>query len=211
MKLIVNRRALAGGLALLVSGCSDVMAPPTVTRLAFDQHAATLWAGAVLVTSVSVFESNGEVVADPRVTYTSSDSLVATVDRTGKVYAHRAGLATITAAVASITDTLNVTVLWPPVTQVSFRDRSLALSVGDTASTWVDLLNSQGKYAPYATLTYSSSAPSVATVDATQPPGCPWATCSFEPRIIAVGEGRALITVTAERLSDSLVVVVTPR
>jgi uncharacterized protein YjdB len=205
--LTVARGALA--VALLLSGCSDVTVPPIVNRVAFDRHAATLWAGDVLATSVSVSKTDGEVVASPSLTYTSSNSLVASVDSTGKVHAHVAGQATITAAVGSVRDELDVTVLWPPVSTVVFRDDSLVLSVGDTFTTWVFVLNSKGNYATNAALSYSSSAPSVATVDGVQPPGCPVATCSVEPRIAAVGEGRAIITVTAERISDFLAVTVT--
>lgn len=208
--LTVARRALAVTLALLLSGCSDVT-EPTVNRVAFDRHAATLLAGDVLATSVSVSKTDGEVVAKPSVVYASSNALVASVDSTGKVYAHVAGQATITAAVGSVRDELNVTVLWPPVTTVVFRDDSLVLSVGDTFKTWVWVINSKGNYATNAPLTYSSSAPSIATADGANPSGCPVATCNFEPRIAAVGEGRATITVTAERISDSLSVIVTRR
>lgn len=203
-------RPLAAILCVLLSSCSDV-STPTVSRVSFDQHTATLLAGDILATSVSVFKTDGESVANPRVTYRSSDTLLASVDSTGKVHAHVAGQATISAAVGAITDELHVTVLWPPVREVSFRDDSLGASVGDTVSTWVFVLDSKGNYATHAILTYSSSAPRIATVDGTQPLGCPVATCSWEPRIAAVSEGRAIIIVTAERISDSVLVTVKRR
>lgn len=203
--LTVARRALAVTIALLLSGCSDVMAP-TVDRLAFDRHTATLWAGRVLATSVTVSKTNGEVVANPSVTYTSSNSLVASVDSTGKVRAHVAGQATISAAVGSITDELTVTVRWPPVTAVVFTHDSLAMSVGDTLAPEVIVLNSDGNWATYATLTYSSSAPSIVTVLDGEV-----RVLAEEGRITALAEGRAIITVTAERISDFLPVTVTRR
>jgi uncharacterized protein YjdB len=174
-----------------------------ISRVAFDKHTATLWAPDVLATSVSVFKSDGEVVPNPSVTYTSSSPLVASVDNTGKVYAHVAGQATISAAVGSITDELNVTVLWPPVTEVAFADDSLVASAGDTLNPWVSVLNARGLWATNAILTYSSSVPSVATVLGGGQVG--------EGRIVAVSEGRATITVTAERISDVLTVIVKPR
>lgn len=79
--------------------------------MVFDRPTATLLAGDVLATSVSVFKTDGEVVANPSVTYTSSNPPVASVDSTGKVYTHMAGEAMISAAVGSISDTLDVTVL----------------------------------------------------------------------------------------------------
>jgi len=121
------------------------------------------------------------------------------------------GQATISAAVGSITDELTVTVVWPPVTRVVFANDSLGAFIGDTISEWLFVLNSDGNWATNASLTYSSSAPRIATVDGANPSGCPVATCTFEPRIAAVGEGRAVITVTAERISDSLLVIVAHR
>lgn len=203
--LTVPRRALAVSIALLLSGCSNTMAP-TVNRVVFDRHDATLLAGDVLHTSVSVFKTNGEVVANPPVTYTTSNALVASVDSTGKVRAHSAGQATISAAVGLVTAELNVTVRWPPVTVVAFQNDSLVLSVGDTVAPGVIVLNSQGNWPTYATLTFSSSAPSVASVvdSAVR-------VLHEEGRVAAVGEGRSRITVTAERITDSLTVIVTRR
>jgi len=205
--LTVARRALAVPIALLLSGCShgDVIAP-TVNEVAFDRDAATLLTGDVFATSVTVFKTNGETVANPSVTYTSSNSLVASVDNTGKVRAHVAGQATISAAVGSIRDELTVTVLWPPVTQVVFQDDSLVMFVGDTVAASVIVLNSHGNWATNATLTYSSSAPSIATAVKSE-----ILVLREDGRIAAVNEGRAIITVTAERISDFLPVIVTRR
>src|SRR3982074_2744561 len=119
--LTIARRPLALTLPLLFWGCSEVVTPPTISHLAFAKHTATLWSGDFLATSVSVFKTNGEIVSNPQVTYSSSDSRVATVDATGTVYAHLAGQATISAAVGSITDELPVTGVWPPLTHVVFR------------------------------------------------------------------------------------------
>ena len=203
--LTVTRRALGVTLALLVSACSDAVAP-TVNRVALDRHTATLWAGDFLATSVSVYKTDGVVVPNPSVTYTSSNELVATVDGTGKVYTHQAGEATISAAVGSITDELHVTVRWPPVTEVAFRDDSLVMSVGDTVKPWVFVINSRGNWATNATLTYSSSAPSIAAaLDGEVRVGYE------DERIVAVGEGRAIITVSAEGIRDFLPVTVTRR
>jgi uncharacterized protein YjdB len=197
-----TRRTLAVTAALLFWSCSEVTAP-VISRVAFDTDTALLLPGDVLATSVSVSKTDGQVVANPSVTYTSSNPLVASVDSTGKVYSHVAGQATISAAVGSITDELTVTVVWPPVTRVFFADDSIGAFVGDTVSPWLTVLNSQGLWATNATLTYSSSAPSIATADSSS-------RCC-EARIAAVGEGRAVITVTAERISDSLTVTVKPR
>jgi len=201
--LAIARRPLALTLPLLFWGCAEVVTPPTISRVTFDKHTATLWSGDLLATSVSVVKTNGEIVLNPQVTYTSSDSRVATVDATGTVYAHHAGQATISAAVGSITDELTVTVVWPPVTALVFNDDSLVAFVGDTVTTTVIVLNARGNVATNATLTFSSSAPSIARM-------VEQLYCCYG-RVAVIGEGRATITVTAEGLRDSLQLVVTPR
>lgn len=206
--MTVARRGLALTITLLFLGCTEVSAP-TVSRVVLDRHAATLWAGDVLATSVSVFKTDGAVVPNPPVTYTSSNSPVASVDSTGKVYAHVAGQAMISAAVGSITDTLALTVLWPPVTDVVFTHDSLVMSVGDTVLIGVFVIDANGNHAIHATVTYASSAPGIAIGG--EGPVYPGTNITGGARIAAVGEGRARITVTAERISDSLPVTVRPR
>ena len=137
----------------------------------------------------------------PAIRGRSSNPAIASIDSTGKVRAHIAGHATISAFLGSITDTLGVTVVWPPVSQVFFREDSLVLSVGQTFTTLATVLNSKGLWATNAVLTYASSAPGVATVEG-------GGAASFEPRIAAVSEGRTLVTVTAEHVSDVLPVIV---
>ena len=201
--LTIARRPLALTLLLLLWGCSEAVTPPTINRVVFDRHTATLWSGDFLATSVSVFKTNGEVVSNPQVTYTSSDARVATVEATGTVYAHLAGQATISATVGSITDQLTVTVVWPPVTTLVFTDDSLVAFVGDTVTTNVLVFNARNNAASNATLTFSSSAPSVARI-------VEQLYCCYG-RVAAIGEGRATITVTTEGLRDSLQLVVMPR
>ena len=201
--LTIARRPLALALPLLFWGCSEAVTPPTISRVVFDRRTATLWSGDFLATSVSVFKTNGEIVSNPQVTYTSSDSRVATVDATGTVYAHLAGQVTISAAVGSITDQLTVTVVWPPVTTLVFSDDSLAAFVGDTVTTTVIVLNARGNVATNATLTFSSSTPSIARV-------IEQSYCCYG-RVAVIGEGRTTITVTTEGLRDSLQLVVSPR
>ena len=201
--LPIARCPLTLALPLLFWGCTEVGPPPTISRVAFDKHTATLWSGDFLATSVSVYKTNGEPVSNPQVTYTSSDSNVATVEATGTVYAHLAGHATISAAVGSITDDLTVIVVWPPVTTLVFNDDSLVAFLGDTVTTTFIVLNARGNVATDAALTLSSSAPGIASVVGR-------VYCCYG-RVAAIGEGRATITVTAEGLRDSLHLIVTHR
>ena len=122
------------------------------------------------------------------VTWSSSDETVATVDSTGKVTAHASGTAVITAASAlrdtvTAQKTIHVSV---PVSGVSLDKHELALTLRGSESgnvtarlsAAVDPANADSQ-----SVTWTSSAPAVATVDETG-------------LVTAVGKGDAVITVT---------------
>ena len=93
--------------------------------------------------------------------YTSSDSSVATVDANGTVTAKKAGSVTITASVNNIElEKWDLTVAAAP-TSVKLSATSASLGVGET----IHIAATMNNGAP-ATLTWTSSKASVATVDA---------------------------------------------
>ncbi|MGH7638756.1 MAG: Ig-like domain-containing protein [Gemmatimonadaceae bacterium] len=192
----MNRHLLAAALLLVFSACGDSTAPPpTITSVAFDTDAVTLLTDDSVSTHVTVTNSLGETVTNPDVTFNTSAGYIASVDATGKVRAVAPGAATITASVGSVTDQLHVTVNWPPVESVDLQIPSADLFVDDTVPTTIAVINSKAKPATNAAVTYSTSAPTVATVDAIG-------------RVTGVGSGTATITATAEGISDVVEVTV---
>jgi hypothetical protein len=185
------RRSLAAVLLLGFSACGESTAPPTITSVAFDTDAVTMLTDDELSTHVTVTNSLGETVTDPDVTYSSSAGYIASVDATGRVRAVAPGAATISASIGNATDQLQVTVNWPPVQSVDLQIANADVFVDDTVPTTIAVLNSKAKPATNASVTYSTSAPAVATVDAIG-------------RVTGVGSGTATITATAEGISDQI-------
>ena len=133
--------------------------------------------------------------AGAQVTWTSSDSSIATVDSNGNVTGVKEGQATITATTADgLTATCTVT--------VSKEDESISLNKSTTDLTTGDSETLIATTTPSAVnVTWSSSDTSVATVDSTG-------------KVTAIGAGTATITATTtdgSNLSASCAVNVTPK
>jgi len=196
-KVVVSPRLITATvlLALASPSCGDPTGAPTITGVAFDTDAVTLLTEDSVSTHVTVTNSANETVSSPTVKYSTSAGYIATVDATGKIHAVAPGTATITAAVGTVKDELQVTVNWPPVQSVDLEIANANVFVEDTVATNIVVLNSKLKPAPNARVTYTTSAPLVATVDAIG-------------RISGVGDGTATITATAEGVSDQIQVIV---
>ncbi|MBW3095650.1 Ig-like domain-containing protein, partial [Bifidobacterium sp. 64T4] len=132
------------------------------------------------------------------VTWTSSNTAVATVDRTGKVTGVKAGTATITAKAGSKTDTVTVTVTdgVVPVSSVKITGATSGkLSVKPGASAQLGATVGPDD-ATYKTVTWTSSNTAVATVDRTG-------------KVTGVKAGTATVTAKAGSKTDAVTVTVT--
>jgi Bacterial surface proteins containing Ig-like domains len=152
-----------------------------VQSVSLDKTTLDLNVGENATLVATVLPENAD---DKTVTWTSSNTAVATVDATGKVTAVAAGEAviTVTTTDGGKTATCTVTVTNPavPVQSVSLDKTTLDLNVGENATLVATVLpeNADDK-----TVTWSSSNTTVATVDATG-------------KVTAVAAGEAVITVT---------------
>ena len=138
-----------------------------------------LSAGETKSTKIKIYP---ELASDKRVSYTSTDETVCTVDGEGNVTGVRSGSAIIMVRTADGNKTamLTVVVHADGVTGVTLNYNTLSMMVGESE----DL---QASVEPYAALnknvTYTTSDPSVVTVSATG-------------KVRAVGAGTAVVTVT---------------
>ncbi len=120
------------------------------------------------------------VVGTEEISFTSSDTNVATVDDKGNVTAVGIGKAEITVKAGDVTKVCRITVVNISVSNVFFREADVKVSIGGEKSliTVVEPLIATNK-----AVTYASSDATVATVDA-------------EGKVKGVKEGTAKITVT---------------
>ena len=167
-----------GAIAAVSTSCSPVV---IVTGVSLDKESLVLGIGESDTLTATVLP---EDAADKSVTWSSSDSSVATVDNNGKVTAVSEGQATITVITndSGFTDTCQVTVVNQKIHVIGvwLDKESLSLEMGDYDTLAATVLPEN---ATDKSVTWSSSDSSVATVD-------------NNGKVTAVSKGQATITVT---------------
>lgn len=151
-----------------------------VGSITLNETSQTLTEGETFQLTATVAPADA---TDPTLTWTSSNVAVATVSATGLVTAVSAGSATITAKAndgSGVSASCNITVEKPVVlvTSVTLSQTAATLTEGDTFQLEATV---SPEDATDSSLTWSSSNPSVATVDA-------------NGLVTAVAEGQATIT-----------------
>ena len=156
--------------------CSVTVTVP-VTGVSLNKTSLSLAKGSTETLIATITPSDA---TNQSVTWTSSNTSVATVDSNGKVTAEAGGSATITVKTAdgNKTATCAVTVT-VPVTGVNLNKTSLSLRMGSTQTLTATITPSD---ATNKSVTWTSSNTSVATVDS-------------NGKVTAVGGGSATITV----------------
>lgn len=134
---------------------------PSVTGVTLNKTSVALTEGNTTTLTATVSPSG----ANNKVTWTTSNSSVATVSSTGKVTAKKAGTATITAKTAdgSYKATCTVTVTKKKVTGVTLNKTSVALMKGSTTT----LTATVSPTGTNSSVIWSSSNSSVASVSST--------------------------------------------
>jgi trimeric autotransporter adhesin len=100
-----------------------------------------------------------------QVTWGSSDSTVASIDNSGMLIANVAGSTTITATIGSITGSSTVTVSAPTLTSIILSPDQASVALGVTQSFVATGLFSDGSSVDLASVTWSSSDPTVVSID----------------------------------------------
>ena len=87
-----------------------VVEPPTAQRVEITPASATIATGGSFRLTATVYDTRGNVIPGAAVTWSSSDTEIATVDGDGRVRGERAGNATITASSGNASGTARIRV-----------------------------------------------------------------------------------------------------
>ena len=147
-------------------GSSTPSTPSTgvdLTALGINPSSTSIKAGDTVTLTVTKSPSN----SDETITWSSADTSIATVDQTGKVTGIKAGSSTIIYAKSSRTNmsatcVVNVTANTTSATSITLNQTSASIEVGS----YVNLKATISPAGTSETITWTSSVPSVASVDA---------------------------------------------
>lgn len=180
--------ATADGMSVTCNVTVNLIA---VTSVTLSEMNADILLGDKMTLTATVLPANATY---PEVTWTSSNESVATVDENGKISGVSLGKAVITATADGKSAQCNVTVKPIRVTSIALDKDKADIIVGDEMTLTATVLPAD---ATYPEVTWTSSNESVATVDE-------------NGKISAVSLGNAVITATADGMSATCDVTVTP-
>ena len=191
---VVNIRAIAGGL----TGTSVVaVVDVPVASVSIEPAATTMYAGQEAVLVAVARDAQGVRLTGRFVAWTSSDTLLATVDPLGHVRARAAGTVTITATSEGRSATAQVSVLNVPVASLQLNATTLNLTIPQSTTLSATPRDAQGNALGGRAVTWTSNNTAVVTVS---PTGV----------VTARGFGSAAVTATVEGVSASASVNVAP-
>ena len=190
--------ASVAGLVTL-AGCTDEPVLQTlpldpassVTALEITPDSVILpWLGAQAQLKADLRNAAGDLVVPPRIYWSSSDPIIATVDSTGTVKGVGLGKAMVMAGFLELADTVEVTVTRVPASVTLVPDTVLLTSLGHIVEMEVTVLDGASQRIPDPPVTWSSSDYGVALV-------------GDGGRVTAMGEGIATITARVDTLVRS--------
>lgn len=143
---------------------ASVVVPTPVASVMLAPALASMVELRTLVPLVTLRDAANNILQGRSVTWTSNDTSVAQVSSSGTITARRQGTAVITAASEGRSGTLSVTVTLAPVGSVVVSPVNATLSVNQTQQHAAAVKDSLGNTLVGRTVTWTSSAPGVATV-----------------------------------------------
>ena len=170
----------------------------TVTTVTVSSPTSTPKQGDTVQLTAVARDQFGDVVPGVTATWSSSAPSVATVSATGLLQALAGGSVTVTATVSNVPGTLTLTITPRVTTTVTVSSPTASPTVGETVQLAVVARDQFGDLVTGRTVTWSSSAPSIATVSATG-------------LLQALAPGAVTATATIDGVPGSLSLTVTPR
>ena len=146
------------------AGRARLTVTQTPDSVAVSPDSAVLAVGDTLRLAAVAFDANGHAVPDAAFAWSSTEPAVAAVDAAGLVTAAGPGQADITATAGDAAGRARLTVARGS-DSVAVSPPSATLAVGDTLRLGARKIDPSGRVVPGATFAWSSSHPSVASVD----------------------------------------------
>lgn len=182
------------------SGTATVtVIPAPVASVTVTPPTATVIVGQTVTLAAKTFDGGGGELTGRAVTWSSSNTGIATVSQAGVVSGVAPGVATITATSEGKSGSSTVTVNAPapaPVNSVTVDPTSVSLTTGGTRQVTATPRDAQGNALTGRAVTWQSANTNVATVSAAG-------------LITAVAPGNTTVTATSEGKSGSVAVTVT--
>src|SRR6185503_14474051 len=179
------------------SATITVIVGPTISGVIITLSASTAIQGQKVQASAAAIDQTGATIPSGGVTWSSSNTVVATIDSTGVITALSPGTTTITGRIDGHSGQATFTVTTVPVASVSISPANVSLNIGGTQLMSVTVRDASGNTLTGRQVTWSSSDPTKASVS---PTGTVQAIAAGTTTIVATSEGKsasATVTVTA--------------
>lgn len=192
--------AIAAGLATITatsegkSGSAPIaVAPAPVATVAITLALSTLTLGATTTASAVLRDERGATLTGRAITWSSTSPSVATVSTDGAITTLAVGATTITASSEGKSASATLTVIPVPVATVTVTAPQSSLTVGSSTQATAVTRSANGQVLTDRAITWSSSAPSVASVSSTGV-------------ILAIAPGAVTVSATSEGRTATLAV-----
>jgi len=181
----------------LLASCDSPLASDIedVTRLDINPTVLTIVVGGNATLTARVYGAGDELLPTAKVFWSTQDASVVTVTQDGIATAVAPGTTQIAASAGGLSRTIAVTVSQKPIQLIRISPPAGNVVVGSTLTLTGEALDGNGELLPNRLLEWSSTAPEIATVNAT---GVVTGVSTGQATISATGEGKtgsALITV----------------
>src|SRR5688500_5531021 len=165
LRWFVGGTALAASAFSLACGGDGITGPVPVASVTVAIAAPSVAVGAKTQATATVKDDGGNVLDGRLVTWTSSDTEVASVSSTGEVTALRAGTAEIRATSEGKDGSATVTVTPPPIHTITVAIANPAIHVGETTQASAVAKDASGNTLTGRPIEWSTNNSEVATVN----------------------------------------------
>jgi len=195
VSIVASSEGVNGSATLVVA----IAPPQPVATVSLSATSTSMLFGQSQLIAASVRDALGNQLDGRTIAWSSSNLGVITVSPSGQVQAVGAGSSTIMATSEGKSGTISITVTAPvvPVSSVSLAAGFTSLALGQTMQVTATPKDSHGTPLAGRTITWSSSAPSVASVSQTG-------------MVTALTAGSAVINATVEGVTGSLPITINP-